>query len=131
MLDEQYARNGALVRLINKFKNPPNKDVGEGLNTAFEAMQRLRLKPPAIIESNSAVVVKIRHEPLATPEQSVMDYRENHLEITNRIARELTGIRSENSMKMGFYRLRDSGAIEPVPGRSQAKAAWRKVISDA
>lgn len=132
MLDEQYARNGALVRLINKFKNPPNKDVGEGLNTAFEAMQRLRLKPPSVVESNSSVVVKIRHEPLATPEQSVMDYLENHDEITNRIARELTGIKSENSMKMVFYRLRDSGTIEPVPGRSQARAAWRKKpISDA
>jgi ATP-dependent DNA helicase RecG len=126
MLDEQYARNGALVRLINKFPNPPNKDVGEGLNTAFEAMQRLRLKPPSISETSSSFVVKIRHEPLATPEQSVMDYLENHDEITNRIARALTGIRSENSMKMVFYRLRDSGAIEPVPGRSQAKAAWRK-----
>lgn len=126
MLDEQYARNGALVRLINKFKNPPNKDVGEGLNTAFEAMQRLRLKPPSIIETNSSLVVKIRHEPLATPEQSVMDYLENHEEITNRIARALTGIKSENSMKLVFYRLRDSGHIEPVPHRSQAKAAWRK-----
>ena len=132
ILDEQYARNGALVRLINKFKNPPNKDVGEGLNTAFEAMQRLRLKPPAVIESNSSVVVKIRHEPLATPAQSVMDYLENHQEITNRIARALTGIKSENSMKLVFYRLRDSGVIEPVPERSQAKAAWRKkATSDA
>src|SRR5205814_7648029 len=44
MLDEQFARNGALVRLINKFPEPPNKDVGEGLNTAFEAMKRLRLR---------------------------------------------------------------------------------------
>lgn len=131
MLDEQYARNGALVRLINKFPNPPNKDVGEGLNTAFEAMQRLRLKPPVVIETNSALIVKIRHEPLATPEQSVMDYLENHDEITNRTARALTGIRSENSMKMVFYRLRDSGLLEPVPARSQARAAWRRVQTTA
>lgn len=33
LLDEQFARNPKLVRLINKFPNPPNKDVGEGLNT--------------------------------------------------------------------------------------------------
>ena len=56
-----------------------------------------------------------------------MDYLENHSEITNRIARELTGIRSENSMKEVFYRLRDSGVITMVPGRSQARAAWKKV----
>ena len=127
MLDEQFARNGALVRLINKFPDPPNKDVGEGLNTAFDAMKRLRLKPPILEETKSSLIVKIRHEPLATPEQSVMDYLENHTEITNRIARELTGIRSENSMKEVFYRLRDSGVIGMVPGRSQAKKAWQKV----
>jgi ATP-dependent DNA helicase RecG len=46
ILDEQFARNGVLVRLVNKFPEPPNKDVGEGLNTAFQAMHRLRLKPP-------------------------------------------------------------------------------------
>lgn len=89
-------------------------------------MARLRLKPPIIEETGTSVVVKITHDPLATPEQSVMDYLENHDEITNRIARELTGIRSENSMKEVFYRLRDRGDIEMVPGRSQAKKAWRK-----
>jgi ATP-dependent DNA helicase RecG len=38
ILQEQFARNGAIVRIINKFPDPPNKDVGEGLNTAFAAM---------------------------------------------------------------------------------------------
>jgi ATP-dependent DNA helicase RecG len=126
ILDEQFARNGALVRLVNKFPNPPNKDVGEGLDTAVEAMRRMRLKPPAITQTGNAVVVHIRHEPLATPAQSIMDYLENHEEITNKIARQLTGIRSENSMKEVFYRMRDSGLIEQVPDRSQAKKAWRK-----
>ena len=126
ILDEQFARNGALVRLINKFPNPPNKDVGEGLNTAFRAMGKLRLKPPVIEETDNAVVVKIKHDPLASPEESVMDYLRNHEFITNRLARELTGITSENSMKEVFYRLRDSNQIERVPGRSAAAAAWRR-----
>jgi ATP-dependent DNA helicase RecG len=37
ILKERFARNGNLVRVINKFPDPPNNDVGEGLNTAFEA----------------------------------------------------------------------------------------------
>ena len=127
ILDEQFARNGALVRLINKFPNPPNKDVGEGLNTAFKAMGKLRLKPPLIEETENAVIVNIKHDPLASPEESVMDYLGNHDLITNRLARELTGITSENTMKEVFYRLRDSQQIERVPGRSAAAAAWRKV----
>lgn len=126
ILREQFARNGSLVRLINKFPNPPNKDVGEGLNTAFNAMSRLRLKPPTIEEADNSVIVHIRHESLASPEEAVMEYLETHDEIVNRIGREITGIQSENSMKEVFYRMRDRGLIERVPGRTGFASAWRK-----
>lgn len=122
VLGEQFARNPKIVRLINKFLNPPNKDVGEGLNTAFEAMEKLRLKKPLIEEKDASVLVTLRHESLGSPEQLVMEYLETHAEITNGIARELTGIKSENTMKNVFYRLRDRGVLELVPER----AAWRK-----
>lgn len=122
VLGEQFARNPKLVRLINKFPNPPNKDVGEGLNTAFEAMEKLRLKKPTIEEKDASVLVTLRHESLGSPEQLVMDFLETHPEITNGIARELTGIKSENTMKNVFYRLRDRNVLELVPER----AAWRK-----
>lgn len=127
ILREQFARNPQIVRIINKFPNPPNKDVGEGLNTTFEAMEKLRLRPPVIEELENSVLVTLRHESLGSPEQIVMDYLSNHEEITNAIARELTGIKSENSMKDVFYRLRDTGQIEPVPGKSGRASAWRRV----
>jgi len=124
--NQQFARNGALVRLINKFPEPPNKDVGEGLNTAFRAMQRLRLKPPVIAETENTFLVQIRHDPLASPEESVMDYLQNHSQIKNSIARELTGITSENSMKDVFLRLAKRGLIRRVEGKKGAAAAWEK-----
>ena len=126
ILEEQFARNGTIVRLVNKFPNPPNKDVGEGLNTAFEAMHRLRLKHPIIQESDNSVIVTIRHEPLASPEETVLEYLQTHPEITNSIARGLTGITSENSMKNVFYRLRDRKLIEQVPGKRGPLSAWRE-----
>ena len=125
-LDEQFARNGALVRLIHKFPEPPNKDIGEGLNSAFNAMKGLRLKPPIVEETETSIIVRIKHDPLASPEESVMDYLQNHDVITNRIARELTGITSENSMKEVFYRLAKTGQIGRVPGKEGASAAWQK-----
>ena len=91
VLKEQFARNPKTVRLINKFPDAPNKDVGEGLNTAFEAMEKLRLKQPTIQERSNSVLVTLRHEGLGSPEQLVMDYMEHHPEITNPLARELTG----------------------------------------
>ncbi|MEJ7713742.1 MAG: hypothetical protein WKF84_28820 [Pyrinomonadaceae bacterium] len=113
--------------MINKFPDPPNKDVGEGLNTAFEAMRSLRLKDPVFVEPENSVIVLIKHEKLASAEDTVMEYLENNGMITNRVARGLTGIKSENSMKVVFWRLRDRGLIEPVPGRSGFASAWRKV----
>ena len=74
VLSEQFARNPKIVRLINKFPDPPNKDVGEGLNAAFEAMEKLRLKKPSIEERENSVLVVLRHESLGSPETLVMDY---------------------------------------------------------
>jgi len=127
ILREQFARNGMIVRLINKFPDPPNKDVGEGLNTAFEAMTKLKLKAPVIKENENSVTVYIRHEPLASPEEAVMQYLDTHFEINNLEARNLTGIRSENSMKQVFYRLRSKGLIERVPEKRGPRSTWRKM----
>lgn len=126
ILGEQFARNPVLVRIANKFPNAPNKDVGEGLNTAFESMEKLRLKKPEINEGENAVVIMLRHESLGSPEQLVMEYLDAHKEITNSIGRDLTAIKSENTMKEVFYRLRDRGILEQVPGKKGKSSAWRK-----
>lgn len=126
ILHTQFARNQRLVRMINKFPNPPNKDVGEGLNTAFDAMRKLRLRDPVIHEGQSSVMVTIPHQRLASPEDLVMEFLRSNPEITNRQARELCGVRSENSMKTIFKRLEARGLIEQVPERTRFKAAWRR-----
>lgn len=130
ILTEQFARNGVIVRLINKFPDPPNKDVGEGLNTAFQAMRALRLKDPLIEDRDSSVVVYIRHERLASPEEAILAYLKKHDEINNAVARQITGITSENRVKEVFYRLRDAGKLERVPNRLGSASAWRRPVKN-
>ncbi|QMS89404.1 putative DNA binding domain-containing protein [Nostoc edaphicum CCNP1411] len=127
ILKEQFARNGVIVRLINRFPEAPNKDVGEGLNTAFEAMTRLRLKVPVIAEQENSVIVYIRHEPLASIESAIMEYLNDHENITNKIARRIASVDSESTIKAAFNRLREQGLIEIVPGTKTATSAWRKL----
>jgi ATP-dependent DNA helicase RecG len=124
----QFARNPKIVRLINKFKNPPNKDVGEGINTVLEAMQKLRLKKPFFEEKDGSVIVTLRHESLASPQQIVMEYLQSKDEITNQIAREITGEKSESAIKQVFYKLRDAGQLEQVPKikGTRKRPSWRK-----
>lgn len=128
ILDERFARNGTLVRIINKFPNPPNKDVGEGLNTAFRAMQQLRLRQPEISQGENSVLVTIRHEQLASPEQLIMGYLETNESISNGVAREICVIREDWRIRTLFGRLIDAGMIEKVPGSTTSNTAYRKKV---
>ncbi|UBZ06168.1 putative DNA binding domain-containing protein [Salegentibacter mishustinae] len=127
ILDARFSRNSKLVRVLNKYKNPANKDMGEGLNTAFQKMEEFRLEPPKIFEDGNYIKVVISHTSLASPEERVMEYLEINEQIKNRQAREISGVKSENVMKRHFYDLRDKGLIEPVMSKTGKKVvAWKK-----
>ncbi len=125
ILDERFARNASIVRLINKFPNPPNKDVGEGLNTAFQAMCQMKLKDPVIMQEGGYVKVVLRHESMGTPEELILEYLKRHDQIVNREARKICFIGSENKMKRILQRMVSNNLIELVPGRSLYNAAYR------
>jgi ATP-dependent DNA helicase RecG len=125
ILEARYSRNSKIVRNLARYPNPPNKDLGEGLNTAFQKMKEWRLKEPEIIEDGNYVRVVIPHIPLAAPTEAILEFLRNNRTITNRQAREITGIRSENLVKIEFYKLRDEGLLEMVPGLKGPAAAWR------
>lgn len=129
ILQEQCARNPKIVRLIAKFPSPPNKDVGEGLNSAFNAMKQMQLKEPKIEETESSVIVTIKHERLADAETVVWEYLQSHNTISNETARLLTGITDANKMKRVFYRLRDQGKIQIVEGTKSSATLWERAQS--
>lgn len=126
LLTERVARNRTITRLLNLYPDAPNKDIGEGLNTVFDKMKEAKLKEPIFETTGNSFVVILGHAPLARPHELVMKYLETHDEITNRIARELTGYTSENSMKDVFKQLQKGGYLERVPDKLGNKAAWRK-----
>ena len=127
ILNEQFSRNPKIIRLISKFPSPPNKDAGEGLNTAFRAMRDMHLSTPVIEETDNSVIVIVKHERLADAESLVIEYMETHETISNAIARELTGITDANKMKQVFYRLKKQAVLEIVPGTRSSATLWRKV----
>ena len=129
ILQERFARNPTIVRLLNKYPDPPNKDIGEGLNTAFERMTAVKLKAPFITIQPNAIVVTIPHQPLASPEEAVIEYLKENTEITNTTARRLTGIQSENVMKNIFKKLQSRKLIDKVPGKYGSLSAWELVKS--
>jgi len=126
ILDERFARNPKIVRLISKFKNPPNKDVGEGLNTAFEAMRKLKLKDPFIEQRDASVWVILKHERLGTPENAIIEFLMDHDEINNAKARAICYIGSENTMKRILQKMVTDRIIERIPNRPLNKTGYVK-----
>ncbi|WP_426805135.1 ATP-binding protein [Stenotrophomonas sp. SrG] len=126
ILDSRYARNAKIVGILSKYRDAPNKDIGEGLNTAFQKMKDWRLRSPQILEEGNSVRVILPHAALATPQEAIMEFVEKNGAINNRQARDITGIKSENAMKAEFYKLRDAGILEMNPDLKGNKAEWRK-----
>jgi ATP-dependent DNA helicase RecG len=62
------------------------------------------------------VLVTIRHEPLASPEQTIKSYLEKNDTIRNKKAREITHIKDSDKMKRILRQMAESGEIDPVPG---------------
>ncbi len=88
-------------------------------------MKQLKLKPPIIVQENGYVKVVLRHEPLATPEEAILEYLLENPEIANRNAREICFIGSENRMKRILQILVQNELLEPVPGRTRYTAAYQ------
>lgn len=126
ILNERFARNPKIVRILNKFKNPPNKDVGEGLNTTFQAMRAVKLRDPIIEQRENSVLVILKHESLASAEEIIVNYLRDHDEINNTKAREICFIGDANKMKRVFQKMQESGLISRIPGRAQNKTAYVK-----
>lgn len=127
ILSERAARNGITVRILNKFPNPPNKDVGEGLNTAFNAMHSLGLKEPIIRETETSVLVTIKHEQLASPEETILKYLNSNDSINNSKARSICHIPRDNQVKVIFNKMMEKKVIERVPGTNTSSTAYRLV----
>ncbi len=125
ILDQRFARNPTIVRLMNKFPDAPNKDVGEGLNTVFEAMRKMYLKDPVVLQKGGYVTVVLKHESLASPEERILDYLKKGERITNSIARRVCFIGSENQMKRILQKMVRNNILELVPTTSRRGAAYQ------
>ena len=113
ILNAHFARNPNLVRIINKLPDPMNHDLGEGLNTAYNAMRKAGLVSPEIDEIDNNVIVTLHHRKLASYEDQIIDYLKTNEWITNKIARQITGEDSENKVKKSLQKLRKAGRIIP------------------
>ena len=112
--DERYSRNPNIVRLLHNLPDPPNHDIGEGLNTVRNELHAVGLVPPEIVEKENSVIVVIKHTKIATIEQIVRDLfiEDPSRSITNGLIRDVSGELDINIVKKRLQRLRKSHYIK-------------------
>ncbi|ELB2152603.1 TPA: putative DNA binding domain-containing protein, partial [Vibrio vulnificus] len=130
ILENRFSRNSKLVRILSKYKDAPNKDLGEGMNTAFQRMKELGLKEPEIVETGNYVTITLRHSPNIEPEKLIVPFLEKHGEISNRQARDLLGSDSSEKVTYQFSRLRDKRLIKRKDSSTGVQSRWVLVEND-
>lgn len=121
ILAERFSRNSKIVRLLAKHKDSPNKELGEGMNTVFQRMKSAGLKEPDIVEEGNYVKVTIRYAASTEISDLLLLFLKENGEITNRQARDLTGIESSEKITYQFSKLKNSGAIKL---KKSSKTVW-------
>lgn len=127
ILSQRFSRNGTLVRLINKFKNPPNKDIGEGLNTAFDAMRDSGLMYPKIKQVENGVLVIIANEKLPDSTEVLLKLLDSHNVLTSNEINRKRVFKSEYEKKKTLRKLREDGIVETVLGTHGIDTAYRLI----
>ncbi|MCX2793147.1 RNA-binding domain-containing protein [Vibrio sp. Sgm 5] len=124
ILENRCSRNSKIVRILSKYKDSPNKDLGEGMNTAFQRMRSMGLRDPEIREDGNYVKIILRHSSNDDPENLIMKFIESNGEINNLQARDLTGIDRSEKVTYQFAKLRDKGLIQRKNSSTGLKSSW-------
>jgi len=101
----RYSRNPRIVRILHKLPNKVNKDLGEGVDTIFNTMREAKLSLPIFEEKDNYVVVTLKHSPIASYEEQILNYLKEKKQITNREARKITGEEDKVKIKNVFLKL--------------------------
>jgi ATP-dependent DNA helicase RecG len=128
ILDNRSSRNPKIVRLLSKYGTMPNKDLGEGMNTAFQKMNGWGLVNPVVQESGNYVVVTLYYKANKPVEELVLNFIDNHGSINNAQLRDLGGILSSEQATSVFSGMREKNLIQRIDGSTGTKVRWVRHI---
>ncbi|MDF2075227.1 ATP-binding protein [Pseudomonas mendocina] len=124
ILDNRASRNPKLVRLLSKYSSMPNKDLGEGMNTAFQRMRDFGLVDPIIKQADNYVIVTLKYQSNKNTEDLVLEFIDTHGSINNAQLRDLTGVLSSEQATSAFATMRDKGLIRKLDDSTGTKVRW-------
>ncbi|MEN9621633.1 MAG: hypothetical protein RLZZ67_67 [Candidatus Parcubacteria bacterium] len=126
---ERFARNPIIQRTLNRFGDAPNLDIGEGVDRMFKVMKQKNLYEPlyqpATLFPNSVMVVLFNLQKMEAWD-TVSNYLDKNLKITNEQSRNITGITDTVKMSRLFKQWVENGLLKKAEGRSKRDMYYYK-----
>lgn len=126
---ERFARNPVILRTLNRFREAPNLDIGEGVDRMFQVMREHNLYEPLYVPPEIrplSVLVVLYNLQRVEYWDIVSNYLDKKFRITNREAREITGIKDTLKISRLLKSWVDKGLLEQVGGRAKRIVYYKK-----
>lgn len=125
---ERFARNPLILRTLNRFQTPPNLDIGEGVDRMFKVMKEQNLYEPLFfpptIRPNSVLLFLLNIQKVEYWD-TVGKYLDANYRVTNKRAREITGVHDILRMSRLLHNWVEKGLLEKI-GKAKKDCYYRK-----
>lgn len=127
---ERFARNPLILRTLNRFQTAPNLDIGEGVDRMFKAMKEQNLYEPIFFppsfRPNTVLLILLNLQKVEYWD-TVSKYLDEKYKITNKDAREITGIGDTIKMSRLLKLWVTKGLLEKVDSKFKGGVYYKKV----
>jgi len=125
---ERFKRNPLILRTLNRFQIAPNLDIGEGVDRMFQVMKEQNLYEPLFfpptIRPNSVLLFLLNIKRVEYWD-TVGKYLDKNYRITNKEAREITGVHDVLKMSRLLHNWVEKGLLEKI-GKAKKDCHYRK-----
>lgn len=131
ILNDRFARNPIIEDILRRMPNPPNLNIGEGVNRMFNEMEKKNLYVPLYSPRKytpHSVCVVLFNEEKVTYWNVVDKYLSEHEVITNSEFREITGLDTLKASEF-LKKWTKQQLLEKI-GDSKRKTAYKKPSSE-
>ena len=126
--NERFARNPIILRTLNRFQSAPNLDIGEGVDRMFKIMKEQNLYDPLFLPPTirpNSVLLQLLNLIKVEYWDTVNKYLEENYRISNKQAREITGITDVLKMSRQLRTWVEKGLLEKI-GDAKKDCFYRK-----
>ncbi len=127
--NERFARNPILQRVLNRFGNAPNLDIGEGVDRIYKVMSDNNLYEPRyslVTEKPNSVLLTLFNMQKIEYWDTVSNYLDNNFSINNQEAREITNIQDPSKVSRLLKKWTEDGLIEKVESGYKGNTYYKK-----